>query len=86
MHWESPDGDRRDAEFLDAVRRFVERHGTLPTALTWRAAAISPSERTIRRRFGNFKTALATALGSCSVHSLTAVQVGRRPPTSEAVS
>jgi hypothetical protein len=49
-------------EALAAVRSFVEAHGVAPTAELWVAAGMSPSEHTIRRRFGSFKAAVATAL------------------------
>jgi len=47
----------RDAEALDAVRRFVEEHGRLPTQDSWTAAGMSPCERTVRKRFGSFQAA-----------------------------
>src|SRR6266542_5227545 len=59
--WDCPTPASRDDEGLDAVRRFIEEHRTLPTVRAWRAAAMSPSERTIRRRFGSFKAAVETA-------------------------
>jgi hypothetical protein len=39
---------------LEAVRRFVVERGILPTAGSWTHACMSPSEKTIRRRFGSF--------------------------------
>lgn len=62
MLWDRPASDRRGAEVLDAVRRFVENHRTVPTVRAWRAAAMSPTERTIRRRFGSFRMAVRRAL------------------------
>jgi hypothetical protein len=47
---------------LDAVRRFIADHGQPPTAKAWQAARMSPSEKTIRRRLGSFKVAIAMAL------------------------
>ena len=47
----------RDAEALDAVRRFVADHGTMPTQDSWTASGMSPCERTIRKRFGSFRAA-----------------------------
>jgi hypothetical protein len=49
-------------EALEAVRQFVAEHGEAPTAKSWHAAGMRPSEHTIRRRFSNFKVAVATAL------------------------
>lgn len=47
----------RDAQALDAVRRFVADRGELPTQDSWAAAGMSPCERTIRKRFGSFRAA-----------------------------
>jgi hypothetical protein len=52
----------RDANALDAVRRFVSEHGTMPTQDSWTAAGMSPCERTVRKRFGSFRAA-AEAVG-----------------------
>ena len=54
--------DTRIEESVAALRRFVAEHGSLPTAQNWTEAAMRPSEKTIRRRFGNFKVAVATAM------------------------
>ena len=54
--------DTRIAEAVAALRRFVAEHGSLPTAESWTDAAMRPSEKTIRRRFGSFKVAVATAM------------------------
>jgi hypothetical protein len=54
--------DTRIAESVAALRRFVAQHGSLPTAEGWTEAAMRPSEKTIRRRFGSFKVAVATAM------------------------
>src|SRR5713226_6824263 len=54
--------DSRIAEAVAALRRFVAEHGSIPTAESWTEAAMRPSEKTIRRRFGSFKVAVATAM------------------------
>jgi len=54
--------DTRIAESVAALRRFVAEHGSLPTAESWAEATMRPSEKTIRRRFGSFKVAVATAM------------------------
>jgi hypothetical protein len=46
---------------LDAVRLFIADHGQPPTAKSWREARMSPSEKTLRRRFGSFRAAIAKA-------------------------
>ncbi len=51
----------RDIEALDAVRRFVETYGAVPTQDSLPAAGMTPSERTVRKRFGSFKAAVAAA-------------------------
>ncbi|MGH7487446.1 MAG: homing endonuclease associated repeat-containing protein [bacterium] len=48
-------------EALAAVTRFVEERGVLPTSASWTAAGMRPSEKTIRRKFGSFRAALAAA-------------------------
>jgi hypothetical protein len=57
-----PDGaaDRRETA-LDAVRRFVEHHGRMPTQDSWPAAKMTPSERTVRKIFGSFRAAVEAA-------------------------
>ncbi len=60
--WETEDS-ARDADALEAVRRFVSEHGQIPTQDSWTAAGISPCERTIRKRFGSFRTAVELASG-----------------------
>ena len=50
--------DTRIAESVAAFRRFVAEHGSLPTAESWTEAAMRPSEKTIRRRFGSFREAI----------------------------
>ena len=46
---------------LQAVRDFIARFGTRPTAESWTTACMTPSEKTIRRRFGSFRMAVAAA-------------------------
>ena len=46
---------------LEAVRDFIVRFGAPPTAASWAAAGMTPSEKTIRRRFGSFRAALEAA-------------------------
>jgi hypothetical protein len=53
--------DTRIAESVAALRRFVAEHGSLPTAESWTEAAMRPSEKTIRRRFGSFREAIQRA-------------------------
>jgi hypothetical protein len=47
---------------LEAVRHFMEDH-QVPTAELWAAAGLSPTEKTIRRRFGSFRAATRLAGG-----------------------
>ena len=54
--------DTRFHEYVAALREFVAEHGSLPTAERWTEAGMRPSEKTIRRRFGSFKVAVATAM------------------------
>ncbi len=42
---------------LKAVRQFIQDHGLPPTPESWTAAGMTPSEKTIRRRFGSFQAA-----------------------------
>jgi len=51
----------RIAEAVAALRRFVAEHGSIPTAESWTEAAMRPSEKTIRRRFGSFREAIQRA-------------------------
>jgi hypothetical protein len=53
--------DTRIEESVAALREFVAEHGSLPTAESWTAAALRPSEKTIRRRFGSFREAIQRA-------------------------
>jgi len=53
--------DTRIEESLGALREFVAEHGSLPTAESWTEAAMRPSEKTIRRRFGSFREAIQQA-------------------------
>jgi hypothetical protein len=48
---------------LKAVRQFIGDRGHVPTADQWAAAGLSPSEKTIRRRFGSFRAAARLAGG-----------------------
>jgi hypothetical protein len=54
-------GSRASDQALEAVGRFVAERGTSPTAASWTHAGMSPSEKTIRRRFGSFKAAVQCA-------------------------
>jgi hypothetical protein len=54
--------DTRIAESVAALRKFVAEHDSLPTAESWTEAAMRPSEKTIRRRFGTFRVAAEAAL------------------------
>src|SRR5260370_31988815 len=53
--------DTRIAEAVAALRRFVAEHGSIPTSESWTEAAMRPSEKTIRRRFGSFREAIQRA-------------------------
>src|SRR5713101_5746264 len=53
--------DTRIEESVAAIREFVAEQGSLPTAATWTEAAMRPSEKTIRRRFGSFREAIQRA-------------------------
>ena len=53
--------DTRIEESVVAIREFVAERGSLPTAATWTEAAMRPSEKTIRRRFGSFREAIQRA-------------------------
>jgi hypothetical protein len=54
-------GSRASDQALEAVRRFVVERGMSPTAASWTRSGMSPSEKTIRRRFGSFKAAVQCA-------------------------
>ena len=58
--WETEDS-ARDADALEAVRRFVSEYGQIPTQDSWAAAGMSPCERTVRKRFGSFRAAVEVA-------------------------
>ena len=62
-HLRVPEGETGiDEEVaLQAVRDFIARFGTRPTAESWTTAGVTPSHKTIRRRFGSFRTAIAAA-------------------------
>jgi hypothetical protein len=53
--------DAKIEEGIDAIRRFFAEQRCLPTEERWTAAQMVPSERTIRRRFGSFRSAAAAA-------------------------
>jgi Homing endonuclease associated repeat len=53
--------DRGIEASIAALREFVAEHGSLPTAESWTEAAMRPSEKTIRRRFGSFREAIQRA-------------------------
>ncbi len=53
--------DDRDEEALASIRAFLEEFGVRPTAEAWTATGMTPSEKTIRRRFGSFRSAVARA-------------------------
>jgi hypothetical protein len=53
--------DTRIEESVAALRDFVAGHGSIPTAESWTNAAMRPSEKTIRRRFGSFREAIKRA-------------------------
>jgi len=53
----------REELALEAVRQFMHDHGQVPTPVLWAAAGLSPSEETIRRRFGSFRAAARLAVG-----------------------
>lgn len=45
-----------------AIRDFITEHGKRPTADSWTAAGMHPSEKTIRNRFGSFRAAAELAM------------------------
>ena len=53
--------DDREEEALASIRAFLEEFGVRPTAEAWTAIGMTPSEKTIRRRFGSFRSAVARA-------------------------
>ena len=53
--------ETRIGESVAALGRFVAEHGSFPTAESWTEAAMRPSEKTIRRRFGSFREAIQRA-------------------------
>jgi len=50
-----------DDEAVIAITSFVEEFDVLPTAKLWTAAGMAPTERTVRRYFGSFRSALDRA-------------------------
>lgn len=53
--------DAKIEEGIDAILRFFAEQRCLPTEESWTAAQMVPSARTIRRRFGSFRSAAAAA-------------------------
>src|SRR5712691_312282 len=51
----------REQKALASIRAFLEEFGVRPTAEAWTATGMTPSEKTIRRRFGSFRSAVARA-------------------------
>src|SRR5712691_12159139 len=81
--------DSRVDEAVVALREFVHDHGRPPTAESWTNASMQPSERTVRRLFGSFRSAILragiTSPGSSSLSAnesqATAIPVTRARPT-----
>jgi Homing endonuclease associated repeat len=57
----SEPSEDHDAAALEAVRSFVAEFKVLPTTASWTAAGMVPTERTILRRFGSFRSAVTRA-------------------------
>jgi hypothetical protein len=53
--------DTRIEESVAALQEFVAEHGSLLTDESWTEAAMRPSEKTIRCRFGSFREAIQRA-------------------------
>ena len=53
--------DDRDEAALAPIRAYLEEFGVRPTAEAWTATGMTPSEKTIRRRFGSFRSAVGRA-------------------------
>ncbi len=53
--------DTRMEESVAALREFIAEHGSPPSAESLTQAAMQPSEKTIRRRFGSFGEAIHRA-------------------------
>src|SRR5713101_6927112 len=53
--------DSRVDEAVVALREFVHDQGRPPTAESWTNATMQPSERTVRRLFGSFRSAILRA-------------------------
>jgi hypothetical protein len=51
---------------LAAIRNVIDEHGERPTADSWTAAGMCPSEKTIRNRFGSFRAAAEAAESAMS--------------------
>jgi len=63
--------DDRDEEALASIRAFLEEFRVRPTARAWTATGMTPSEKTIRRRFGSFRSAVALANALSPSENLT---------------
>lgn len=53
--------DDREDEALASIRAFLDELRVRPTAEACTAAGMTPSEKTIRRRFGSFRAAVEMA-------------------------
>jgi hypothetical protein len=53
--------DDRDEAILHGIRRFIADLGQLPNQKSWTIARMTPSEKTVRNRFGSFKAAAEAA-------------------------
>jgi hypothetical protein len=62
LHLHAHDPKFPEDEALEAVRGFMATYGNVPTSRSWVAARLTPSEHTIRRRFGSLKAAVAAAV------------------------
>jgi hypothetical protein len=65
LEWVTED-TARDAEAVEAVRRFVEDHRRLPTEDSWTAAGMSPCERTVRSSSAAFARPRRLPDSACS--------------------
>jgi len=52
------ESNQREEVALEAVRQYIKDYGVEPNQQSWTAAGMSPAERTIRRRFGGFRSAV----------------------------
>ena len=51
----------REAVAIAAICEYVDRFGLPPTSEAWVKSRMTPSEKTIRRRFGSFRAAIKAA-------------------------